>query len=61
MDGLRSNFRVIRRIEPQDIKRVSREEMICPDCGNRCDAKKARASAQSRATFADPVCVGSVV
>ena len=36
-----------RIIEPQDIKRVSWEEILCPDCGNRFDAKKARASARA--------------
>jgi predicted RNA-binding Zn-ribbon protein involved in translation (DUF1610 family) len=36
-----------RIIEPQDIKRVSWEEIACPDCGNRFDAKKARAAAKT--------------
>jgi hypothetical protein len=34
-----------RIIEPQDIQRVSWEEILCPDCGNRFDAKKARSQA----------------
>jgi ribosomal protein S27AE len=35
-----------RVIPPHEIKRVSREEILCPDCGNRFDGKKARASAK---------------
>ena len=33
-----------RVIEPQEIRRVNFEEMICPQCGERFDAKKLRAS-----------------
>jgi hypothetical protein len=37
-----------RIIGPQDIRRVSWEEILCPDCENRFDAKKARAAAVKR-------------
>jgi hypothetical protein len=29
-----------RVIEPHEIRRVNFEEMICPECGERFDAKK---------------------
>ena len=31
-----------RVIEPQEIRRVNFEEMICPECSERFDAAKAR-------------------
>jgi len=31
-----------RVIEPQEIRRVNFEEMICPGCGERFDAKRPR-------------------
>jgi ribosomal protein S27AE len=34
-----------RIIPPHEIKRVSWEEILCPECGNRFDAKKARSQA----------------
>jgi len=32
------------RIEPAEIQRVNFEEMICPSCGERFDAKKPRSN-----------------
>jgi len=36
-----------RVIEPQEIRRVNFEEMICPGCGEPFDAKKPRAAAKT--------------
>jgi hypothetical protein len=45
MEKVRASLNIIcpkcgRIIEPQDIKRVSWEEILCPDVGNRFDVRK---------------------